>query len=98
MVKISSGKPQSDGTRAANFSGGDWKWRATESASVSAESWESEPPVVGERGTSSPGSLGDGFGVAVAAGDNKIVLKLVKCRIWMQRCCIKYMKTILIYK
>ena len=72
MVKISSGKPQSDGTRAANFSGGDWQRLTEESVSVSAESWESEPPVVGERGTSSPGSLGDGFGVAVAAENNQI--------------------------
>lgn len=39
------------------------------SASISVISWESDPPVVGERGTSSPGSLGDGFGVAVAARD-----------------------------
>lgn len=57
--------------RAANFSGGDWQGRVAESVSVSAESWDSEPPVVGERGTSSPGSLGDGFGVAVAARDEK---------------------------
>lgn len=71
FVKISRGRPQSDGISAANFSGGDWQGILAASTSISVISWESEPPVVGERGTSSPGSLGDGFGVAVAAGDEE---------------------------
>lgn len=43
------------------------------SGSGSSDSSVRAVPVVGDMGTSSPGSLGDGFGVAVAAVEYEII-------------------------
>lgn len=69
LQKMSRGRPHSDGTRAANFSGGVGRGMGDvgSGSGSSSNSWESAAPVVGDMGTSSPGSLGEGLGVAVEA-------------------------------